>query len=147
MPKYAVYDKREKGIKTIVNVVNIDLASEAEYVTELRKKDPNFIVQRLTQKASKGDRLNGNVVERTKEPLEKPLSLSDVKTNRLDVINTLWKEIFFDLRISENAKNSFKTESIQAVSVVDEATNLQEIKQALQYLKKYDFVRADYKAL
>jgi len=147
MPKYAVYDKREKGTKTIVNVINIDPASEAEYVTELRKKDPNFIVQRLTQKASKGDRLNGNVVERTKEPLEKPLSLSDVKTNRLDVINTLWKEIFFDLRISENAKNSFKTESIQAVSVVDEATNLQEIKQALQYLKKYDFVRADYKAL
>ena len=147
MPKYAVYDKREKNTKTIINVINIDPASEAEYVTELRKKDPNFIVQRLAQKASKGDRLNGNVVERTKEPLEKPLSLSDVKTNRLNVINTLWKEIFFDLRISENAKNSFKTESIQAVSVMGEATNLQEIKQALQYLKKYDFVKADYKAL
>jgi len=147
MPKYAIYDKREQGIKTIINVINIDSANEAEYVTELKKKEPNFIVQRLTQKASKGDRLNGNVVERAKEPLEKPLSLSDVKTNRLDVINTLWKEIFFDLRISENAKNSFKTESIQAVSVIDEATNLQEIKQALQYLKKYDFVRADYKAL
>ena len=147
MPKYAIYDKREQGIKTIINVINIDSANEAEYVTELKKKEPNFIVQRLTQKASKGDRLNGNVVERAKEPLEKPLSLSDVKTNRLDIINTLWKEIFFDLRISENAKNSFKTESIQAVSVIDEATNLQEIKQALQYLKKYDFVRADYKAL
>jgi len=136
--RHAIVDNRTGQV---INVVEISAAT-----VPLKVPTGQTIIA-CEDFVSKGDEYKNKIFKNKREKPKTVRSIDDIKKGRIRVIESVWREIFFDLRIPENVKNSFKAESIQAITAMDEAINLQEIKQALQYLKKYDFVKADYKAL